>query len=202
MNICEQPAENKQQEPIPGPGRLEPVGAVEYRLTDKDEIYLVNRQWRQFANYNDAPELAENVVGQSIWSYIDGSEIQQIYDALFKRVRKYHEPVRFHFRCDAPDRRRVLEMALTRLHSGGITIRTHLVKAERRCHLQLIDPSASRDPDRIVTMCSWCQKFRCESSGHWVEADEAPERLKLFEVPVMPRISHGICHSCLEMFQV
>jgi len=43
-------------------------------------------------------------------------------------------------------------------------------------------------------MCGWCKKV--EVDGRWFEAEAAVNLLGLFELPLMPRLSHGICPEC------
>ncbi len=57
----------------------------------------------------------------------------------------------------------------------------------------LIDPSIIRS-DGFLVLCSWCKKV--ELSGNWVEAEEAMDRLKLFEQEAIPQVTHGVCPPC------
>ena len=43
-------------------------------------------------------------------------------------------------------------------------------------------------------MCGWCS--RVWAGGAWVEVEAAAGRLGLFERPLLPSMSHGICEDC------
>jgi len=58
---------------------------VVYRIDAADIIEDVNDAWARFAIENDAPSLATEVIGRSIWDYISGPEVRHIYESVFKR---------------------------------------------------------------------------------------------------------------------
>jgi len=173
------------------------VDAVEYRLNNHDEIYLVDRAWRAFAYQNGAPNLADRVLGRRIWSFIAGEEVRQTYAALFARVRRRQQPVQFAFRCDAPETLRLLQMRIAPLSDDGLAFKTWVTRRATRPYFPLIAAESPRD-DRIVTMCAWCQRFRVVDT--WLEAERAVKQLRLFTRATMPRLSHGMCPACAKRF--
>jgi hypothetical protein len=61
----------------------------------------------------------------------------------------------------------------------------------------LLDPAVPRNPDTLLRMCAWCKKLDVE--GTWLEIQDAIGRLRLFDHPAVPAITHGICDRCFEL---
>lgn len=164
-----------------------------YRLNRQDEIISVNEAWDRFALANDAPELAAGrVLGRSLWEFIADVNTQQVYRDLLARVRTGRS-VRFPFRCDAPYERRFLEMQIRPLEDGQVEFRTKTLAIERRPAVALLErPTGAAEG--LLRMCSWCKKVYAD--GAWVEVEEGIARLRLFERPVVPMITHGMCDHC------
>ncbi len=164
-----------------------------YRLNRQDEIVFVNEAWDRFALANDAPDVtAEHVLGRPIWEFITDLSTQQIYRDLLARVREGRS-VRFPFRCDSPAERRFLEMHIHLMEDGQIEFRTQTLSIERRPAVPLLARQASPSRD-LLRMCSWCKKVFAD--GEWVDIEEGIERLRLFEAPALPMITHGMCDHC------
>jgi hypothetical protein len=66
----------------------------------------------------------------------------------------------------------------------------------------MLDPSFSDRDERLISICSWCNKIRIpewaltNKKGEWVEADVAIKILQLFNSPHLPGLTHGICETC------
>ena len=44
--------------------------------------------WMQFAEDNGASELVtQSIIGESIWSYIEGMEVRHLYEFVFEKIR-------------------------------------------------------------------------------------------------------------------
>jgi hypothetical protein len=90
------------------------VSHLLYELNAEDEISSVNEEWFRFALANDGmPLRPSQVLGRPLWDFIGDMETQHIYRLLHRRVRADGAPVRLRFRCDAPNRRRYLELGIT-----------------------------------------------------------------------------------------
>ncbi len=165
-----------------------------YWLDADDRVEWVDDRWRAFANENDAPNLPGRVVGTSLWPYIAGNEIAQIYRALFARVREgrtLHVP----YRCDAPRRIREFELELAPRGAAGIACTTRVIAERDRTPMWLIDAHAPRG-NELLAMCSWCKRVHLDE---WVEPEDAVRRLGLFAGGSVPRITHGACPVCVEL---
>lgn len=169
---------------------MPPMHSV-YVLDADDRIASVNDAWRAFAVENGAPELADGVLGQSLWSYIAGAEVAAIYRALFERVRG-GRTVTVPYHCDAPGRTRHFELVLSPREAGAIGCATRVVGEQDRPPVSLLDVRAPRT-DEFLRMCSWCKRVLLDD---WVSAEDAVRRLDLFADGPVPQITHGICPQC------
>ncbi len=183
--------------------RQEDSDTVWYRIGSQDEILAVSKKWDEFALENGAPHLqASYVVGRSLWSFISGAEVRHLYELLMARIRGSQRTLVLPFRCDAPDRRRYMEMAVAGMPSREVDFVTRVIREEPRESTWL--ETAEADPLRtsqggaeqsLLAICSWCKKVRL-SETEWVELEQAIARLALFQRETLPRVAHGVCQDC------
>ncbi len=168
------------------------------------------KRWDLFAERNGAPELirADSIIGRQLSDFVAGSDVQQSYrrymDALHDDPT---DSVTFPFRCDGPDIRRELHMAITALHDGdnveGFLFHSVTLFENHRPSLNIFDHKALQaalllDRQRpIVAVCSYCLKLRypdsnAEDPRTWMEAEDYYRFGGSSEV----RLSHGICPDC------
>lgn len=101
------------------PGASPPVV---YRIDAADRLVWTNRLWRAFAAQNHGDDLvAPDPHGATLWDRLgaDAATVD-IYRRLVARVRVSGGEVRFPFRCDAPDRCRLLQMTIRALGDGVV----------------------------------------------------------------------------------
>lgn len=166
---------------------------VFYRIDKDDRIVFVNDQWDRFAVGNEGNGVrSSEVLGRSLWDFIDGLTTQQIYRQIVKRSRAGNA-VDYPLRCDAPDRRRLLQMGVRAAHSGAVEFTSRVVSEEPRQAVSLLDRRFPRTGD-LVTVCSWCEKVRVE--GRWVDVEDAIAALGLFQQTELPALTHGMCQAC------
>jgi hypothetical protein len=164
-----------------------------YRLNDRDEIVFVNEAWNDFAEANGADDLlAPRVLGRSLWEFVTDATTRQLYRDVLKRVRGGH-PVQLQLRCDTPALRRLLELEVYQGPPGAIDFRTRVIWIEHREHQELLEADRASSGE-FLSMCAWCKKV--DLGGTWVEVEQAVSRLRLFEQPLLPRLTHGICQAC------
>jgi hypothetical protein len=171
-----------------------------YRLNERDEIIFVNEAWSDFAKANGGEGLvAPRVLGRSLWGFVTDATTRQIYFDVLKRVRAGHQ-VQFRFRCDTPLLRRLLEMDVCQASAGVTDFRTRVIWVEQREYQVLLEPDRASS-DAFLHMCAWCKKV--DIGGKWAEVEEAVSHLRLFERPLLPQLTHGICHACYtEMMKI
>jgi hypothetical protein len=171
------------------------VSDLLYQLNAQDEISSVNEEWLSFAQANEGtPLLAPWILGRRLWDFMGDPETEHIYRQLHRRVRAGHEAIRITFRCDGPERRRLLELDITAGSEGGLTYRVRTVREEDRPAVPLLDAHQPRS-EEFVTMCGWCKRVSV-GAGEWLEVEKAVVALSLFDEPRPPQLTHGICEEC------
>ena len=170
-------------------------GAVVYSVDSSDCIVAVNVAWAQFARANDGAHLLEpDILGRRLWDLISDPTTQEIYRALVRRVRQGITSVRFGFRCDAPDRRRLLQMAMSPLENDGVLFEVSPLVTQDRPAVALLQASVARGGD-AMRICGWCKRMP-SSQGMWLEIEEAVPTFNLFDEAPLPDLTHGICPAC------
>ncbi|RME27145.1 MAG: hypothetical protein D6806_05060 [Deltaproteobacteria bacterium] len=138
----------------------------------------------------------EDVIGHSLFDFIDGVETRYLYRILFDKARSEKKRVGpIPFRCDSPQERRFLELTLDALQDDSIKIVSILVRSEPREEVDLLKVDVPRSKDLLV-ICSMCKKIELPSK-EWVDIEEGLVRLGIFEKEKMPALSHGLCEDCM-----
>ena len=168
---------------------------VVYRINAADIIEDVNDAWGQFAIENDAPLLATEVIGRSIWDYIAGPEVRHIYASIFERVRKQHCQLSFPFRCDSPRLYRAMRLSVSPMSEGKIEFCSipETIRAQPRT-LDILQLRWTSLPSSVVQMCSWCKAIAI--GAQWKPIETAIEELGILTRESMPGIIHDLCDSC------
>lgn len=165
-----------------------------YRINAQDRITYVNPAWSDFARANQGEAvMPEQVLGLSLLEFVDDPTVQQLYGAMIKRARA-GRPVRFKYRCDAPDRRRTFEMDIRQLDNGEVEFISALRHEEVRPAVTVLRAGAPHD-NRLLRVCSWCQQVALPDYT-WVPVEVAVQTLGLLENETFPRLTHGICQPC------
>ena len=169
-----------------------------HRIDEADTITRVSDNWLQFAEENLASISCspENVVGRSLWDFVQDKETRHLYEMILTRARNTDRTYRFPFRCDAPHKRRYLEMTVVPLKEGAVEFKSEILREEEREPVELLDKDLERTED-LVKICSMCKKIALPDN-RWVEVEEAVACLDLFGKPRLPRLSHGICPPCFD----
>jgi hypothetical protein len=167
---------------------------VRYRLNDRDEIVYANEAWDRFAGANDGGHLvATSILRCSLWDFVSDLTTRELYRDILARVRGGCA-VRFPFRCDAPALRRSMLMDVSPGPDGEVEFLTRVLSEDARPRQNLLDVCLTRSGE-LIRMCGWCKKV--EILGVWVEVETAVTRLRLFERPILPPLTHTICVGCL-----
>jgi hypothetical protein len=144
---------------------------------------------------------AQAFAGTDYLAAISDVGLRELYRMIVTRVRETGQVLTFRLRCDTPELRRLSFVRFDRAAEAGREgIEVVNGTLEERPHdrrLTLLDPQAPRT-DELVTICSWCKQVRLPD-GRWVEVEEAMRDLQLFEQPVVPGLSHGMCPVCAEV---
>jgi len=177
----------------------EPETEYIYVIDEADRIVSLSDNWLLFAQENEATASChpDAIMNKPIWDYISGMETRYLFKVTLEKVRTTGKSLVLPFRCDAPDRRRYLELLITPVHRKCIEFTSSIIREESRDTVELLETGIPRS-DEIIKMCSMCKKIEL-SGGNWVEVEIAVAALKLFEQLELPQISHGLCTECFEL---
>ena len=167
---------------------------ITYHIDREDRLHGFNAAWDDFARGNGGAALdAARVDGKLLWDYLE-EETAQLYRRMVQRLRDGRPDIRFQFRCDAPDRRRLLAMHMSAAPNGDVEFVVTPVAEEGRALVPVLDPALELD-ERFVVICAWCKRVEL-APGAWAEVEEAVPALGLFHSATRPRLTHGICPDC------
>ena len=173
------------------------MSELEYTVNADDRISSVNDAWRSFAEVNEGRALLPpGILGRSLWEFIADRETRYIYQVVHDRIRGGGSPVRLSFRCDAPERRRLLQVDVLPRDDAGLLYRVLTVKQALRPFVPLLDSEGPR-AESFLTMCAWCKRVDAGPGG-WLEVEDAVVALELFDAPRLPQLTHGVCEECSE----
>ena len=182
--------------PCPGIGLVRvSEGDFGYDVNARNQVIALSDDWASLAKSGSASGLTrDEIVGRSIRDFISGKETRYLYEFLFEKVRTRGQAVEFSFRCDSPNCRRFMSLALSPLDQGSLRLAGRTLRLEYRTAVQLLDRAAAR-PKNFLTICSWCKGIRL-SPNRWVEVEVALRELGLFQESLLPSLTHGICTHC------
>ena len=166
-----------------------------YRVDARDRIAWVDERWLAFARENGASELTEQqVVGETLWDFVDGDATRAVYDKLHRQVRQDRKPVVVPFRCDSPSLRREMQLAISPEQAGQLLYESTIVLSTPCTPVDFLDPTLPRSRS-FLTMCSCCKRVLIEPDG-WLEANDAAVRLKVLSVARPPQLAYDMCPAC------
>jgi hypothetical protein len=167
---------------------------VIYRLDERDCLIAMNRKWKDFAIGNGAPELAEDrLLGESLWRFVAGVEVAQIYREVFRKAREQSVQIVFPFRCDSQELRRDMLMKVLPRSDGHLEIQC-ITRSILR-NTSRLDFAASRGSTaELLTVCSWCKDALL--NREWVPLEQAIKELDLLGSMAAPQTTFSICRDC------
>ena len=165
-----------------------------YRIDAGGRITYVNTQWSEFARDNQGEAvMPSNILGTRLIDSVTDMAVRELYLRMIKRARS-GKPVSFHYRCDAPSKRRLFVMHIRLLAGGEVEFASVLKHEEARPRVALLEPGGARAAS-LLRVCSWCQKV-ATPDGQWRPVEEAVETMQLLHDKLLPGITHGICEPC------
>ncbi len=171
---------------------------ITYCLDRNDLITHVNSAWAEFAFANDAPEIANRVIGTELWRHLTGEEVILFYQDLMTFVRRTGQVLTLPFRCDAADVRRQMRLTIEPLHEGGLYFESHTLSEIPRRALHLFDSSVPRTAEE-APLCVICQRLQ---NGDWRDADQYAGRMGWTARSNTPRVTHRVCEHCQSLSPV
>lgn len=172
---------------------------IEYDLLCDDTISAIRGDWDAFASANGSPDLTvDAVLGRSLWAFVEGDDVRALYRMLVEHVRATGKPKDFQFHCDDNIHVRLFRLMISSGEEGNVTFSSTLLEQRKRPSVPLFDHSVSRG-DELLTVCSVCKKVNCDDT--WLPVEEAIAYLNLYQEPVLPDLSHGLCPDCFRKLQ-
>ena len=177
--------------------RPAPVRVFMYQVDADDRITRVSDAWIRFATENGAASLGRSdVVGRPLWEFITDLETGHLYRLIFERVRESRTSRTVPFRCDSPELRRFMELAIEPAADGHLDLTGRLLREEARPPVAVLAPHPP-DSSEMLSICGWCKRV-CTGpdEGDWCEVEEAVTRMRLFDRTLLPQLSHVTCPAC------
>ncbi|MDX2185580.1 MAG: hypothetical protein SFV32_01505 [Opitutaceae bacterium] len=140
-----------------------------------------------------------SLLGKPVLSVVKNVTLHTLLEVLFQKVVRTGRKVEASYRCDTPTMKRYCTMVVHRVGSGsdrGVQVNNYMDQIENRPYQPLLDWKLPAG-DRFVSLCSWCKRMR-DSSGAWVEIDDAVRDLRLMQEGPIPQITHGMCERCYD----
>ena len=167
-----------------------------YRIDARGRLVWINDAWLEFAAENDWPVNRDDVIGRPLMHFIADEHLRYLYGLLIGRLRAGRGPLRFRYRCDAPDARRHMEMLMLYDQTEReIEFQSSVLRIERRLHQDLLCTRLPSDPQQLG-ICSCCK--RVDLGGEWAEVEDAVLQLRLFDRESLPRTRHCVCPRCAQ----
>ncbi|MCE9610201.1 MAG: hypothetical protein K8R23_08320 [Chthoniobacter sp.] len=167
---------------------------ISYTIDPQDHLLTVSSEWVDFALKNHGDGLTpEYVKGRSLWDFITDEPTRELYEAVLAHVRS-GPTTDLVLRCDAPERRRLIEMTVTLLADGNVEFKTVLLASKPRIAQRLFDRDTPRTA-RHLMVCSWCDKVSV-GVDKWFEVEAAMEYLHLTGEAELPIIEPVVCPEC------
>jgi hypothetical protein len=162
-----------------------------FRVDSSDRIVAVNGDWRAFVRDQEAVGFFnEPMANHSLWGLIDNRGTRHLLKSVLRNVRRTGLPSRIPFRCDGKQIQRLMELKIEREKEGHTRFTTRILRQAPRHPDAAVASSVG-----LVIQCAWCQRLAI-SQKLWLDLDEAIGRFRLFDAPLHPHLSHGICKTC------
>ncbi len=188
------------------------LSGVAYLVDPSGHIVAVGEAGWQAAVIESGPGGAaapplDRVIGRPLDDFLTGELVREHYRRLNAAILTGRLPrVRLLQRCDTPDQRRDLLLAISPVREGGealgLLYQALSLRAEPRPPLRFMDPTArppAAEPASLplVMLCSYCKAVRWppgsgDADGVWI----SPEEYYRLGGPEAVRLSHGVCPPC------
>jgi hypothetical protein len=169
---------------------------LSYWIDSTGTILRLDGPWQRWlAKDGELPDSCReaNVVGNSLFSFIEGEGVRHVYDTMILRVLETGRTIEFPFRCDSPWLRREMQMRIS--PDGGVVRYDSMLLNEIRRRRPLPQPTPSTDI--LVAMCSFCKAYRFPIESRLWKGIES--LFMVLELPDHFSVTHGICDRCLDL---
>lgn len=172
-----------------------------YTIDAQNRIVFANAAWIEFMRGEPGTRqpgsdefTIRSVIGRSVRDFTEGTQVRQLWDILYERVRAVGAPVFVPMRCDTPSLRRLIDLELHPLGERSIRHVCECVWSEARPAVALLDPAYPRN-DRRLLSCAWCSRIQVRI-GTWEEIEDAQRTLRIEATETLPALEKGVCTTC------
>lgn len=157
-------------------------------------VTQVTGDWSAFASANGAELRDEHIVGRSIWGFISGRKVQDLYRRIYDAVRRTKLGFTLPCRCDG-----VTAMRHIRVHvqpvgrTNSLHCTSRITREVARPPVRLLERMAG-DERRGAAYCSWCN--RVQTPIGWVLNRDAEDALGADAVEATPVLVPSVCERC------
>ncbi len=170
---------------------------LSYWTDSSGTVLRVAGRWDSWLKQEgDVPDrcLEANVVGNSLFSFIESDGVRHVYRVIHARSLETGRTFEFPYRCDGPWIRREMQMKISR--DGNVIRYDSVVLAENRRERPL--PWPVPHAATLVAMCSFCKAYRFPvESPLWKDLELIFEERK---IPDAFSVTHGLCPACEDLF--
>jgi hypothetical protein len=166
-----------------------------HTLDASNRIVAMNSAWLELMRtLVPFPLDADDVIGRPLWDFVFGTQVRQLWQVLFDRVRAIGAPAFVPMRADTPVLRRVLDVELHPMPERSIRQVFEIVWTETRPKVALLDPLHPRTEAELYC-CAWCNRVQVRL-GTWEEIEDAQLTLRIEAAPALPAIERSVCSPC------
>jgi hypothetical protein len=127
---------------------------------------------------------------KSIFAFMADNAACALYGLLYRQMRSTGGTVVVPLFHETSVLRRHIDLTLTVLPSGAILHRCMTTRTEPRYGKKPI-PALT---ETHMTACSWCNSLK--QGDQWLPIDHLACYGRLFQHPILPQLTHGICPTC------
>jgi hypothetical protein len=169
--------------------------SVEYAIDPEDRLIHFGGDWNQFARENDGATLTpENLHMHNLFDYIQDPASNQLWRFIIQRVRDAQNFTEFDYRCDSAVLKRFMKMRVS-FANGNVHFKSTVMRIAERPEVKILERAPAPGEEMLI-VCSWCRKVKI-TEDNWLEPEVAVKNLGLFEMELLPGLSHGICPECM-----
>ena len=173
---------------------------ISYTLDAQDIITSVNPAFQTFAEENNAPFSASDVLGRSIFKSVTGHSTRTLYEAIYRFVRESGVELQIPYRCDSPTHRRHMSMVISRAQANTLEVRNEQVECVEKTYpsvgVRHVASDAGRGIVRVARICSICNHLSLRD-GEWLELDIAVETYRSYFDVENPYAVSMPCERCI-----
>jgi len=186
---------------------IDAINGPAYLVDDDAHFVLVGRpHWSaQVADAPGQPE-AGSLIGRSLFEYIRGEEVQQLYRRILMSLRADPKhAVELLYRCDSPGMMRAFRMTISAVVDAGtrsFLFSSQVMNQAQRPPLPLFDYQGLAglfgDPAApLLAICSLCHRVKGRAGDEddiltWIEPEQYYQEGGTSHVS----LTHGLCPGC------